>query len=136
MPHLELRREMIRAYIRYIYGILPVLDARDLAVIGGSEDKLSCFSNWFMLMAFFAIAIKFVDSNFAKKYGMDSLNQSSRGFFEKAEVSFQLCRAWFRSFGPSRKRLTKGRHFTGFDGRGTNTPSYRVYCFSDFTTKT
>jgi hypothetical protein len=83
MPASDLRHRMVEAYLRHVYGHLPVISFQDLVFMADPGRR---YCNWFVFMAVAAICVNFIDKADLEDLDVNSAKEASRMFFAKAEV--------------------------------------------------
>ncbi|KAL3483139.1 hypothetical protein BJX62DRAFT_245183 [Aspergillus germanicus] len=87
MPASNLRHRMVEAYLRHVYGHLPVISFQDLVFMADPGRR---YSNWFVFMAVGAICVNFIDKADLEELGIKSAKEASRVFFAKAEILYRF----------------------------------------------
>ncbi|KAL3444238.1 hypothetical protein BJX65DRAFT_311017 [Aspergillus insuetus] len=87
MPASELRHRIVEAYLRHVYGHLPVISFQDLVFMADPGRR---YSNWFVFMAVAAICVNFIDKADLEELGVKSAKEASRTFFAKAQILYRF----------------------------------------------
>ncbi|KAI9762300.1 MAG: hypothetical protein M4579_000448 [Chaenotheca gracillima] len=90
IPDTELRDELLRSYVEFVHGYMPLLDLNSFLMIVDREDGSLGSVSLLLFQAVMFAATAFVDLRHLQNAGFESRREARKVFFQKARLLYDF----------------------------------------------